>query len=136
MAAQAGKSLLLKLKTGRSVYTTVAGLKSREIEFNLRPIDITDSGSTAQWRELLLAGGVKSLRIAGEGVFRDTITDETIRSNFFTNTISQWQIVIPSFGTISGSFAISELAYAGEFDGEVTWRMAFESSGEISFAAI
>lgn len=85
MAAQAGKSLLLKLKTGRSVYTTVAGLKSREIEFNLRPIDITDSGSTAQWRELLLAGGVKSLRIAGEGVFRDTITDETIRSNFFTS---------------------------------------------------
>lgn len=54
---------------------------------------------------------------------------------FFDGTIRTWQVVVPDFGTISGPFQVSALDYAGTHDGEVTYELALESAGEISFTA-
>jgi len=48
--------------------------------------------------------------------------------------IGLFQIVVPDFGTIEGLFQITSLEYRGEHAGEVTFDMALDSAGPLSFA--
>lgn len=84
-------------------------------------------------RELLEGADIRSAAITGRGIFRDASSDESVRSIFFAGSIRNWQVVIPSFGTVSGPFQITALEFAGDHDGEVTFDLALESAGEISF---
>jgi len=136
MGAQKGKDLLLKLDfTGTASFETVAGMRSRRIAFNAEAVDITNADSAGRWRELLEGAGVKRAGIAGAGIFKDASSDASVRELFFDGGIRPWQIVVPDFGTISGPFQVTGLEYAGEHDGEVSYEIALESAGEISFAA-
>ena len=76
---------------------------------------------------------MKSAAISGSGVFRDANTDERARQIFFDGEIPAFQVVIPDFGTVEGPFQISALDYAGNHDGEVTFEIALESAGPVSF---
>lgn len=135
MAAQKGKDLLLKIHDG-TAYATVAGLRSRQIAFNAEPVDVTHAESTGRWRELLAGAGVKRASVAGSGVFKDGASDALIRQSFFDGTIRNAQIVVPDFGTLTGPFQITALEFAAEHDREVTFDIALESAGEITFAAL
>ncbi len=137
MTAQRGKDLLIKIGDGGSpeTYTTVAGLKATGLAFNATTIDITNADSTDMWRELLNAG-VKSATVTGSGVFRDQTSDATLRSVIFAQTLANWQIVIPSFGIVSGPFKLTQLHYEGPYDGEVKITLSLASAGALSFAAI
>lgn len=136
MVAQKGKDLLLKVdSTGGSVFVTVAGLRSRGLTLNARAIDITSADSANGWRENLDGAGVKSASVSGAGVFRDEAADETVRGLFFNGAIRNWQIIVPAFGTIQGAFQITSLEYTGDHDGEVTYALALESAGALSFTA-
>ena len=44
------------------------------------------------------------------------------------------EIAIPDFGTVQGPFQIVSLAFAGEHDGEMTYDLALESAGPLTFA--
>jgi TP901-1 family phage major tail protein len=59
-----------------------------------------------------------------------------MRQTFFDGTIVNYQIVIPGFGTVAGLFQISSLEFAGEHNGEVTYDLALESAGELTFTAL
>lgn len=136
MVAQKGKDLLLKLDSdGLGTFLTVAGLRSRRIAFNSETVDITDADSAGRWRELLTGAGIQRASISGSGIFKDAQSDAAIRSRFFGGEISSWQMVVPDFGAVSGPFQITSLEYTGAHDGEVTFEMALESAGAVSFAA-
>lgn len=136
MVAQKGKDLLLKVdSTGAGVFVTVAGVRSRGLTLNARAVDITNADSVNGWRENLEGAGVKSASISGSGVFRDDAADETVRGYFFDGSIRNWQIIVPAFGTIQGAFQITSLEYAGDYDGELSYALALESAGVISFTA-
>lgn len=135
MAAQKGKDLLLKIHDG-AAFATVAGLRSRQIAFNTEPVDVTHAESAGRWRELLAGAGVKRASVAGSGIFKDAASDALIRQSFFDGTIRRAQIVVPDFGTLEGPFQITALEIAAEHDREVTFDIALESAGEISFAAL
>ena len=136
MVAQKGKDLLLKIDTnGSGSFTTVAGLRSRQIAFNAESVDVTDADSSGRWRELLAGAGVKRAAVAGSGIFKDAATDATIRQVFFDGTIRDWQVIVPGFGTIAGPFQVTALEYAGDHDGEVAYEIALESAGAVTFTA-
>ena len=135
MAAQKGKDLLLKIHDG-TAFVTVAGLRSRQIAFNAEAVDVTHAESAGRWRELLAGAGVKRASVSGSGVFKDGASDALIRQSFFDGTIRNAQIVVPDFGTLSGPFQITSLEFAGEHDREVTFDIALESAGEITFVAL
>lgn len=136
MGAQKGKDLLLKLDFDQNaVFETVAGMRSRKIAFNAEAIDITNADSAGRWRELLEGAGVRRAGISGSGIFKDAGSDASVRELFFDGAIRTWQVIIPDFGTISGPFQVTGLEYAGEHDGEVSYEMALESAGQLSFAA-
>ena len=134
MTAQKGKDLLVKIDDGSS-FVTVAGLRTRRIAFNAETVDITHAESAGQWRELLAGAGVKRAAIAGRGLFKDATTDALMRQAFFDGAVKSYQIVIPDFGTITGAFQIVSLEFAGEHDGEVTYELALESAGALTFTA-
>jgi TP901-1 family phage major tail protein len=136
MSAQRGKDLLLKVDaTGSGSFASVAGLRARSLAFNAATVDVTHAESTDQWRELLAGAGAKSARISGSGIFKDATSDETARSLFFAGTIRDWQVVIPDFGTVAGAFQITALEYSGGHDNELTFELALESAGALSFTA-
>ncbi len=135
MTAQSGKNLLLKIGDGAEpeAFTTVAGLRATTLAFNAQSIDVTNSDSVEMWRELL-DSGVKSATVSGAGVFKDAESDAAIRSAFFDQRLANWQVVIPSFGTVSGAFKIVSLQYDGPFDGEVKVALSLASAGALSFS--
>jgi TP901-1 family phage major tail protein len=134
MTAQKGKDLLIKIADG-SGYTTVAGLRTRRLSFNAETVDITHAESANRWRELLDGAGVKRASVSGRGLFRDASSDMLVRQTFFEGAIVNYQIVIPSFGTVQGPFQLANLEFAGEHNGELTYDMSLESAGELAFTA-
>jgi TP901-1 family phage major tail protein len=135
MAAQKGKDLLVKIFDGTS-FVTVAGLRTRRLSFNAETVDITHAESAGQWRELLAGAGIKRASISGRGLFKDASTDALMRQTLFDGTVTNYQIVIPDFGTVEGAFQITSLEFAGEHNGEVTYDIAFESAGSLTFTAL
>jgi TP901-1 family phage major tail protein len=99
-------------------------------------VDTTDAESAGRWRELLAGGGVKRASLSGAGVFKDQASDAQIRVLFFGGTIRRWQLVLPDFGIVEGPFQIVALEFSADHAGEVTFDLALESAGEVSFAAI
>ena len=132
MTAQKGKDLLVKIADGAG-FTTVAGLRTRRLSFNAESVDITHAESTNRWRELLDGAGVKRASVSGRGLFKDASTDALMRQTFFDGTVKNYQVVIPDFGTVQGAFQIASLEFAGEHNGEVTYDVALESAGELTF---
>ena len=138
MPAQKGKDVLIKIGDGgeSEMFTTVAGIRARTITLNAKTVDATDSDSAGRWRELLAGSGVKSVAVAGSGVFRDGAADVAMRQAFFDQAAGNWQLVIPGFGVFQGPFVIAALEYAGQHDGEATFSVSLASAGEVAFTAL
>ena len=136
MSTQKGKDFLLKIDDGSGDFVTIAGLRTHRLALNADPVDVTNMESAGRWRELLEGAGVKRASIAGAGVFKDAASDALTRQTFFDGSIRAWQVIIPSFGIISGMFQLSSLDYRGEHSGEVTFELALESAGALTFVAL
>ena len=137
MAAQKGSAMLMKVGNGASpeVFSTIAGLRSTSLTVNNESVDVTNKDSLGK-RELLAAAGVQSISVSGSGVFTDGSSESTIKTNALADTIDNYQFLVPDFGTFTGAFQVTSLEYAGEFNGEVTYSMSFESGGAITFATV
>lgn len=136
MAAQKGASLLLKVGSGSpESFTTIGGLRSTSITLNDEAVDVTNKDSSGV-RELLADGGIHSISISGSGVFTDAASETTLRGLMNASTFSNFQVIIPDFGTYTGAFMVASLEYAGEYNGEVTYSVTLESSGSIAFATV
>jgi len=134
MAAQRGADLLLKVdQTGTGGFITVAGLRTRSLALNTATVDVTSADSAGLWRELLAGAGIRNARITGTGLFTSSVTDALIRDTFLTGAIRAWQVIVPAFGTIQGSFQISALDLAGQYNSEVTFNITLESAGVLSY---
>mgnify|MGYP001400366354 FL=1 len=136
MAAQKGKDLLLKLDDGTGTFITVAGLRTRRFTLNTEAVDITHAESAGRWRELLAGAGVRRAAISGAGVFKDAASDTVMRQVFFDGQIRAWQVFIPDFGLIQGLFQIASLDYRADHAAEVTFDLALESAGELTFTTL
>lgn len=138
MAAQKGDSLLIKVGDGATPtegFTTIAGLRTKTLTINAEQVDITNADTTSKMRQLLAGAGIVSLSVSGDGVFTDAATDTTLKTEMLAQTIKNYQVVVPGFGTFEGAFQLTQLEYAGEYNGEATWSLALESAGDVTFAA-
>jgi len=134
MAIQKGKDLLLKIDPGSGTFTTVAGLRSRQIAFNAETVDVTHAESAGQWRELLASASLKRASLSGAGLFKDEASDAAVRTAFFDGLARSWAVVIPAFGTVEGPFQVTSLEYSGTERGELAFEIALESAGALTFA--
>ena len=137
MAAQKGSALLMKIGNAASpeVFTTIGGMRSTSISMNDEIVDVTNKDSGRQ-RAILAQGGVVSMTVSGSGVFTDSASETTLEGKFDQASLTNYQFLVPDFGTYTGKFMLTTLEYAGEFNGEVTYSFTFESSGTITFATV
>ena len=134
MAAQKGSAVLIK-QTISSTVTTIGGLRSSSLTINEETVDVTNKDSSGN-RELLPDGGILSMSISGSGVFTDTAAEVAFRSAALgAATFQTFTFVIPDLGSYAGTFQVTSLEYAGEYNGEATYSFSLESSGAVSFSA-
>ena len=145
MAAQKGLDMLIRLDIS-GTQTTIGGLRSSSISLSDESLDVTNKDSQGT-RTLLAGGGVNSVAISGSGVFTDAASEVALRTSYQaqqnttngsssqTPAFETFQFLVPNLGTYTGVFNITSLEYAGEYNGEVTYSMSFESAGYILFAA-
>ncbi len=135
MSAQSGSEMLLKMKASDGAFTTVAGLRTKTLRLNARPVDVTDTESRG-WKELLPGAGIRTAEVSGAGVFRDSDADGLIRTAFFEQSVQDCQFIIPGFGRIEGAFLVTGLNYAGAYNGEAQFDLSLASAGVPSFVAL
>ncbi len=136
MTAQRGSDMLLKIKNDTGDYVTIAGLRTKSLRLNARPVDVTDTASVGGWKELLPGAGIRSAEISGSGVFRDASSDAIARQSFFEQSAQDYQFIIPDFGQITGPFLLSNLTYGGTYQGEATFELTLVSAGAPDFTAL
>lgn len=111
-------------------------MRSRRIAFNAETVDVTHAESADRWRELLAGAGVRRASVSGRGLFKDGASDALLRQAFFDGAIIPCQIVVPDFGTIEGPFQIGSLEFSGDHNGELSFDVALESAGLLSFTML
>ncbi|MBN9517456.1 phage major tail protein, TP901-1 family [bacterium] len=133
MAATRGRLMLIKVGSAASG-TLLGGLKTTGFKMNTQPVDISTK-DTNGWRELLEDGSLKSVTISGNGIFKDSATDEAIRAAVFSGSISTFTLVFPNGDTIEGQFLVTNYERTGGHEGPEEYTLALESSGEPTFTA-
>lgn len=137
MVAQSGTLFLLKLRNdaGTPAFVPVAGLRSRSLAFNAQVIDITNSDSVGQFREILAGYGIKSLSVSGAGVAVTKASFEVIRDAAFDQSLRDAEITVPDFGVFTFKVKVSAFELTGAHDGALEFSATLESSGDVTFVA-
>jgi TP901-1 family phage major tail protein len=140
MAKQLGRSLLVKIGdgAGSEAFTSIAGLNSKSITINNSAIDVTTPDATTPSGALWAASlnGLKSMSVSGDGIFLDESAQEG-RLNTIAmqaDPVANFELVVPDFGTYSGSFRVTSLEFGGETEGATTFSLSLESNGTIAYA--
>ena len=136
MAAQSGKDMLLKLdQTGSGSFLTVAGLRTRSLGVQRGG----DRHHRRRERRALAraagGGGIKRAAVAGRASSRTRRRTRRSASCSLPGRSANWQLILPDFGTVEGPFQITALEFSADHAGEVTFEIALESAGELTFAA-
>ncbi|NNM76650.1 phage tail protein [Sphingomonas sp. ID1715] len=132
MAIERGSALLLKVGNGATppVYATMAGLRTTQLSVNGEPVVVTHKGSVG-WRELLSGAGVRSVSVSGAGVFTGSAAEARLKGNALAGLLDDYELSFESGEKMRGRFLVSRLDYAGDFNGERSYTLSLESSGEV-----
>ncbi|WP_242098510.1 phage major tail protein, TP901-1 family [Sphingomonas sp. CROZ-RG-20F-R02-07] len=135
MAVEKGSAFLLKVGDGAAPpnFATVAGLRTTQLSVNGETVVVTNKGSGG-WRELLSGAGVRSVSVAGAGVFTGSAAEARIKGSALGGVLDDYRLSFESGETMTGRFLVSRLDYAGDFNGERSYTLALESSGPVVVA--
>ena len=132
MTAQKGAAFLLKIGDGGSppAYETVAGLRTTQMTINGDSVVVTHKESGG-WRELLSGAGTRSVSVSASGIFLGSDAETTVRANALDGTLDDYELSFEDGARMRGRFLVQRLDYAGDFNGERTYTLQLESSGEV-----
>ena len=132
MAVEKGSAFLLKVGDGGApvAYATVAGLRTTQLSINGELVAVTHKGSGG-WRELLSGAGVRSVSVAGAGVFTGSAAEARLRASALSGVLDEYRLSFEGGETMTGRFLVTRLDYAGDFNGERTYTVSLESSGPV-----
>ena len=132
MSAEKGSAFLLKVGDGATppVFATVAGLRTTQLSINGEMVAITHKGSGG-WRELLGGAGVRSVSVAGAGVFTGSAAEARLKASALSGVLDDYRLSFEGGETMTGRFLVTRLDYAGDFNGERNYTLSLESSGTV-----
>jgi TP901-1 family phage major tail protein len=132
MAIERGSAFLLKVGDGAAppAYATVAGLRTTQLSVNGETVVVTNKDSGG-WRELLSGAGVRSVSVSGAGVFTGSTAEARLKANALAGALDDYELSFESGDRMRGKFLVSRLDYAGDFNGERSYTLSLESSGEV-----
>ena len=132
MTAQKGAAFLLKIGDGGlpPTYETVAGLRTTQMTVNGDTVVITHKESGG-WRQLLSGAGTRSVSVSAAGIFLGSDAENAIRNHALAGTLDDYELSFEDGAKMRGSFLVQRLDYSGDFNGERTYSIQLESSGEV-----
>jgi TP901-1 family phage major tail protein len=132
MAVEKGSAFLLKVGNGASpvVYSTVAGMRTTQLSIGGETVVVTNKGSGG-WRELLSGAGVRSVSVSGAGVFTGSAAETRLKGNALSGVLDDFELSFESGERLQGRFLVNRLDYSGDFNGERSYTLALESSGQV-----
>ena len=132
MSAEKGSAFLLKIGDGGAppVFATVAGMRTTQLSVNGEAVNVTNKGSGG-WRELLSGAGVRSVSVAGSGIFTGSAAEGRVKTNALAGVLDDYELSFESGERLRGRFLVARLDYAGDYNGERTYALNLESSGEV-----
>jgi TP901-1 family phage major tail protein len=135
MAAEKGSAFLLKVGNGAEppAYGTVGGMRTTQMSINGEPVNVTSKDSGG-WRELLSGAGVRSVSVAGSGLFTGSDAEARIKANALAGTLDDYELSFESGEKVRGRFLIARLDYSGDYNGERNYSLSLESSGAVTSA--
>jgi len=134
MVMQKGRDFILRVED-ESVddsFLILGAARTVSFSVNNNPIDITSLNSNG-FKELQSLGGVYSLSVKLDGIFKDSNAEELIRGASIARCIKNYQFVFPNGDYIESSFAITLYQRQGTYNGLETFSLNLESSGEYEF---
>jgi len=133
MAAEKGSAFLLKIGNGAVpvVYEAVAGLRTTQLSVNGEAVNVTSKDSGG-WRELLSGAGVRSVSVAGSGIFTGSAAEVRVKGNALAGVLDDYELSFESGERMRGRFLVTRLDYAGDYNGERTYTLSLESSGAVA----
>jgi len=141
MAKQKGRLMLVKIGDGEAseTFTVLCGLRSKTLAINNSEIDVTtpdcaDPGGPL-WTEVLT--GVKRISVSGNGYFKAEAPEQRMNEvAMAADSIANFEVIVPDFGTFAGAFIVSSVDYGGEQEDGVTYSLSLESSAAVTFTAL
>jgi TP901-1 family phage major tail protein len=132
MAVEKGSAFLLKVGNGAVpiVYATVAGMRTTQLSIGGETVVVTNKGSGG-WRELLSGAGVRSVSVSGAGVFTGSAAETRLKGNALAGVLDDFELSFESGERLQGRFLVNRLDYSGDFNGERSYTLALESSGQV-----
>lgn len=132
MPIEKGSAFLLKIGDGGTpvVFATVAGLRTTQMSINGEAVNVTtkDSGG---WRELLSGAGVRSVSVAGAGIFTGSAAEARLQGHALAGTIDEYELAFESGARMRGRFVVTRLDHSGDYNGERAYTLSLESSGAV-----
>lgn len=133
MSAEKGSAFLLKVGNGAAppVFSTVAGMRTTQLSVNGEAVNVT-SKESGGWRELLSGAGVRSVSVAASGIFTGSTAETRVKANAIAGLLDDYELSFESGERLRGRFLVTRLDYAGDYNGERTYSLSLESSGEVT----
>ena len=133
MTAEKGSAFLLKVGNGAQppVFTAVAGMRTTQMSVNGEAVNVTSKDSGG-WRELLSGAGVRSVSVAGSGIFTGSGPELRVKVNALGGIIDDYELSFESGERLRGRFLVTRLDYSGDYNGERNYAMSLESSGPVT----
>jgi TP901-1 family phage major tail protein len=132
MAVENGAAFLLKVSDGGTpeMFRTVAGLRTTQMSLSAEPVVVTHKGSGG-WRELLPAGGIRAVSLSGAGVFTGSAAETQLKTQLLSGGLERFEVSFEGGERFRGRFQVTRLDYAGDFNGERSYTVSLESSGQV-----
>lgn len=133
MAIEKGSAFLLKIGNGAVpiAYATVAGLRTTQLSINGDAVNVTNKDSGG-WRDYLSGAGVRSVSVAGAGIFTGSAAEVRVQNNALSGTIDDYELSFESGAKMRGRFLVTRLDHSGDYNGERSYTLALESSGPVA----
>lgn len=132
MSVEKGSAFLLKIGNSNTplTYTTIAGLRTTQLQVSGEAVNITNKDSGG-WRELLSGAGVRAVSVSAAGIFTGSSGEVKIRTHALAGTIDDYELSFESGERMQGRFLVARLEYAGDYNGERNYTISLESSGPV-----
>src|SRR3712207_4817489 len=110
MGAEKGSAFLLKIGNGGNppVFATVAGMRTTQMSVNGEAVNVTSKDSGG-WRELLSGAGVRSVSVAGSGIFTGSAAEVRVKTNALAGLVDDYELSFESGERMKGRFLVTRL---------------------------
>jgi predicted secreted protein len=127
MAATSGRDFVI-LKDG----TAIAGLRENSLALDGSPVDVTTKDDSG-FRTIADFAGVKSFDISASGVLEDDILQDLALNPSSSLLLTDITIEFADGAIVDGDVYLASADFSGAHDGENTYDVSLQSSGEWTY---